>query len=61
MVSKIEPQRSKRADRDALSLKDFSNDDLAAIEPVSIPGEVAVFDDEVFRESRLRRLALLTT
>jgi len=47
MMSVEEYRRLKRRDREVLTLEDFSDDDIAALERVRAPGQAAAFNDEV--------------
>ena len=47
LISSEEYHRLKRRDRRVMSLGDFTDADIAAIEAASPPAEAARFDDEV--------------
>jgi PHD/YefM family antitoxin component YafN of YafNO toxin-antitoxin module len=47
MISTDEYQRLKRRDREVLSLDDFSDADIAALEATRAPDEYKAFDHEV--------------
>lgn len=47
LISAGEYQRLKRRDREVLSLSDFTEEDIAAIERAEPPPEAAQFDHEV--------------
>ncbi len=47
LMSAEEYRRLKRRDRQVMTLADFTDEDIAALEKVRAPAEAAAFNDEV--------------